>query len=253
MGPRGRELSPRWVVERRPTVVAVFPPPIKLSFTCKLCVTKFTFRNTFVQQLADGIVRLSFDQSRFRTPLDEYRPRSPIDLRRSPLPTSSSRPFAPYPRSRRDLGVELQGVKTKSQVSTPCYTAKQNSVVVDQDDDNSRKTPSLSKTDMEYQYEDQEPLVDHEIMALKKDFTPDLVALGKEFDSERNRVKREAYKANHTLEQKKEVLEKWQEFMKEISSNVLFFEYFENHFEWHKKSCVIPKTNWTKEDTKEVV
>ena len=41
--------------------------------------------------------------------------------------------------------------------------------------------------------------------------------------------------------------------MKEISSNVPFFEYFENHFEWHKKSCVVTKTNWTKEETKEVV
>ena len=36
----------------------------------------------------------------------------------------------------------------------------------------------------------------------------------------------------------------------EISSNVPFFEYFENHFEWHKNSCVITKTNWTTEDNK---
>ena len=41
--------------------------------------------------------------------------------------------------------------------------------------------------------------------------------------------------------------------MKEISNNFPFFEYFENHFEWHKKSCVVTKTNWTKEETKEVV
>ena len=36
----------------------------------------------FVQQLADGTVRLSFDQSRFRSPLeyDEPRPRSSLDL-----------------------------------------------------------------------------------------------------------------------------------------------------------------------------
>ena len=40
--------------------------------------------------------------------------------------------------------------------------------------------------------------------------------------------------------------------MKEISSNVPFFEYFKNHFEWHKKSCVITKTNWTIEDNKGV-
>ena len=80
-----------------------------------------------------------------------------------------------------------------------------------------------------------------------------MTLLGKEFDLERNRVKREAYRANHTREQKQEFLVKWKEFMKEISSNVPFFEYFENHFEWHKKNCVVTKTNWTKEDTKEVV
>ena len=91
------------------------------------------------------------------------------------------------------------------------------------------------------------------LMVIKKEFTPDLKALGKEFDLEKNRVKREAYRANHTLEQKKEVLAKWKEFMKEISNNVPFFEYFKNHFEWHKKSCVVTKTNWMKEETKEVV
>ena len=39
-----------------------------------------------VQQLADGTVRLSFDQSRFRSPLeyDESRPRSPINLYQEP-------------------------------------------------------------------------------------------------------------------------------------------------------------------------
>ena len=102
--------------------------------------------------------------------------------------------------------------------------------------------------------EDEPPVDPYKgLMVIKKEFTPDLKALGKEFDLEKNRVKREAYKANHTLEQKKEVLAKWKEFMKEISSNVPFFEYFENHFEWHKKSCVITKTNWMKEETKEVV
>ena len=90
-------------------------------------------------------------------------------------------------------------------------------------------------------------------MTIKKEFTPDMAALGKEFDLEKNRVKREAYRANHTREQKQEVLAKWKEFMKETSSNVSFLEYFENHFEWHKKNCVITKTNWTKEDTKGVV
>ena len=220
----------------------------------------------FVQQLANGTVRLSFDQSRFRSPVnlhfDDPRLRSLTDLHqphRQPTillrdrPTSqcsSSRSLAPFPKSKRDLGLKLQGVKTQSQVSTLCYTTKQDSVV-DQEDNNSHKTPSPTHTDME---EPRPPVDPYKgLMVIKKEFTPNLVALGREFDLEKNKVKREAYKANHTLEQKKEVLGKWKEFMKEISNNVPFFEYFENHFEWHKKSCVVTKTNWTKEETKEIV
>ena len=45
----------------------------------------------FVQQLANGMVRLSFDQSRYRTPLEyvELRPRSSIDLHQDPRSRSS--------------------------------------------------------------------------------------------------------------------------------------------------------------------
>ena len=79
---------------------------------------------------------------------------------------------------------------------------------------------------------------------LTKEFIPDMDALEKEFNSEENRVKREAYRANHTKEQKIEVLEKWKLFMKEVRADYPFFEYFEKHFIWHKKSCVISKTSW---------
>ena len=85
-------------------------------------------------------------------------------------------------------------------------------------------------------------------MVLKKYFTPNLTALGRNLILKKNRFKREAYRANHTKEQKVKVFEKWQEFMKEISSNVPFIEYFENHFDLHKKSYVITKINWTKKN-----
>ena len=82
----------------------------------------------FVQQLPDGTIRLRFDQSRYRTPLeyDEPRPRSLVDLYQEPRsrsidlrqpfrqPTihlrdrpasqcSLSRTRALFPTSRRDL------------------------------------------------------------------------------------------------------------------------------------------------------
>ena len=102
----------------------------------------------------------------------------------------------------KDLGLELQGVQTKSYVSTPCYTARQESVV-DQKDNNSKKTLSPSHSDLEAHEEpkDESPIDPYKgLMTIKKEFTPDMVALGKEFDLEKNRVKREAYRANHTRE-----------------------------------------------------
>ena len=54
----------------------------------------------------------------------------------------------------------------------------------------------------------EETEIDCQLMVIRKEFTLDLVALGKEFDLEKNKIKREAYRANHTKEQKKEVLEK---------------------------------------------
>ena len=140
-------------------------------------------------------VVLSFDQSRFRTPLeyDEPRSRSSVDLRqpfrqptillrdRPASQCSSSRNLVPFPRSRRDLGPELQGVRTQSQVSTPCYTTKQDSVA-DQEEDStsqdSQKPPSPSGTDMRDPFQP-ETEIDHQLMVIRKDFTPDMDALGK--------------------------------------------------------------------------
>ena len=89
----------------------------------------------------------------------------------------------------------------------------------------------------------QEPEYDYQLMMLTKEFIPDMDALEKDFNSEKNRVKREAYRVNHTRDQKLEVLEKWKLFMKEVKADYPFFEYFEKHFNWHKKNCVISKTN----------
>ena len=115
---------------------------------------------------------------------------------------SSSRNLAPFPRSRRDLGPEFQGVKTHSQVSTPCYIAKQDSVANQEDDStsqDSQKPPSPSRTDMRNPFQP-ETETDYQLLVLRKEFTLDMDALTKEFNSERNRVKREAYRANHTSE-----------------------------------------------------
>ena len=84
--------------------------------------------------------------------------------------------------SRRDLGVQLQGVRANSQLSTPCYTAKEDSIV-DEQDDLEQSPPSPSITDME-QPPDQEPL---NTMVLTKEFVPNLEELGKDFNSEEDR------------------------------------------------------------------
>ena len=96
----------------------------------------------FVQQLTDGTVRLSFDQSRFRFPLDLHQPRmhSPIFLKDRSVYQCSS--FRPLPHTK-NLDLELQGVKTRSQISTPCYIARQESVA-DEDENHSQSSPTQS-------------------------------------------------------------------------------------------------------------
>ena len=131
--------------------------------------------------------------------------------------------------SRRDLGVQLQGVRANSQLSTPCYTAKEDSIV-DEQDDREQSPPSPSITDME-QHPDQEPL---NIMVLTKEFDPDLEELGKDFTSEENKAKRAAYKANYTREQKQKVYDAWVLFMRDLSRNVPFFIYFKRYYGQHK-------------------
>ena len=88
---------------------------------------------------------------------------------------------------------------------------------------------------------DQEPL---NIMVLPKEFDPDLEELGKDFNSEENKAKRAAYKANYTKEQKQKVYDAWVLFIREISRNVPFFIYFERYYGQHKQFCASTKT-WT--------
>ena len=67
-----------------------------------------------------------------------------------------------------------------------------------------KRTPSPSHSDLEapVEPEDESPVNPYKgLMTIKKEFTPDMALLGKEFDLDRNRVKRESYKANHTREQ----------------------------------------------------
>ena len=80
------------------------------------------------------------------------------------------------------------------------------------------------------------------IMVLTKEFSPNLEELGKEFSSEENRTKREAYKANYTRDQKEKVFDAWTAFMREISRNVPFFIYFERYFGQHKQFCASTQT-----------
>ena len=224
----------------------------------------------FVQQLADGTVRLSFDRSRLSTPLD-YEYRQPLDISqfrspinrltfdrsrpstpcRQPLETyqfgsptqpinqpsqqTSTRPKGtPFPTSRRDLGVQLQGVRANSQLNTPRYTAKEDSIV-DKQDGREQSPPSPPITDVE-RPPDQEPL---NVMVLPKEFDPYLEDLGKDFNSEENKAKRTAYKANYTRDQKQKVYDAWVLFMREISRNVPFFIYFEKYYGQHKQFNLI--------------
>ena len=151
-----------------------------------------------VQQLADETVRLSFDQSRFRSPIEyESSPRSSLDLHQDTYQEPRSRsidlrqPFrqsaillrdrpasqcssSRMRTSRGNLGAQFQGVKDHSQVSTPCYTARQDSGADQEEDSNSQdslKPPSLLGSDFRNPIQ-QESKYDHQLPGVDKRVHP---------------------------------------------------------------------------------
>ena len=110
-------------------------------------------------------------------PQDTYQePRSrSVDLRqpfRQPPILLRDRPASQCSSSRtrptRNLA-EFQGVKDHSQVSTPCYTARKDSVADQEEDSNSQEPPSPSGSDFRNPIQ-QESEYDHQLLVLTKEF-----------------------------------------------------------------------------------
>ena len=72
---------------------------------------------------------------------------------------------------------------------------KQDSIVDEEENQSSHSQFSPTPID----FKQTEALIGHQLNVMKNEFVPNLKALGDEFESERNRVKRETYKVSHTL------------------------------------------------------
>ena len=72
--------------------------------------------------------------------------------------------------------------------------------------------------------------------------------LNSEFDSEKNKEKRDKHSKSHTKEEKKEIFDKQKTIMQDLRMNIHFFYFVENYYPKLKNLNVLTTTKWTKPD-----
>jgi hypothetical protein len=66
--------------------------------------------------------------------------------------------------------------------------------------------------------------------------------LNSEFDSEKNKEKRDKHSKSHTKEEKKEIFDKWKTIMQDLRMNIHFFYFVENYYPKFKNLNVLTTT-----------
>ena len=72
--------------------------------------------------------------------------------------------------------------------------------------------------------------------------------LNSEFDSEKNKDKRDKHSKSHTKEEKKYIFNKWKTVMQDLRMNIHFFDFVDNYYPKFKNLNVLTTSKWTKPD-----
>ena len=88
--------------------------------------------------------------------------------------------------------------------------------------------------------------VDNQLNVIKKPFKINWDMLNSEFDSEKNKGKREKHRKTHNKEGKKLIFDKWKSVMQDLRMNIHFFDFIDNYYSELKELNVL--TKWTKEN-----
>jgi hypothetical protein len=85
--------------------------------------------------------------------------------------------------------------------------------------------------------------IDNQLNVIKKPFEINWDMLNSEFDSEKNKGKREKHRKTHNKEEKKLIFDKWKSVMQDLRMNIHFFDFVDNYY-----SELNVLTKWTKEN-----
>ena len=200
--------------EMPPTI----PKPINIAETDDL---------ESVTQYHDGTVKIRFDHSKPRIP-----PMIKYTNSRHSFSSSSS-------ASKRDQDLEKEKdiekylnelnlnkqkekdiKKENSQVNSAYYTVD-NEPNKNIESDNESLNPTPSNMDGE---------IDNQLNVIKKPFEINWNMLNSEFDSEKNKEKRDKHSKTHTKEEKKYIFNKWKTLMQDLRMNIHFFDFVDNYY-----------------------
>ena len=88
--------------------------------------------------------------------------------------------------------------------------------------------------------------IDNQLNVIKKPFEINWNMLNSEFDSKKNKDKRDKHSKSHTKEEKKRIFDKWKTVMHDLRMNIHFFDFVDNYYPKLKNLNVL--TTWTKPD-----
>jgi hypothetical protein len=88
--------------------------------------------------------------------------------------------------------------------------------------------------------------IDNQLNVIKKPFEINWEMLNSEFDSEKNKGRREKHRKTYNKKEKKIIFDKWKTVMQDLRINIHFFDFVDNYYSELKELNVL--TKWTKEN-----
>ena len=136
--------------------------------------------------------------------------------------------------------IKQKGVKEEtSQVNSAYYMVdNEENKNVESDNDSLEPTPS----DMFGEE------TDNQLNVIKKPFEINWDMLNSEFDSEKNKGRREKHRKAHDKEEKKLIFDKQKSIMQDLRMNIHFFDFVDKYYLELKELNVITTSKWTKYD-----
>jgi hypothetical protein len=208
-------------------------PPINISETNNL---------NSVEQYLDGAVKIRFDHSKPRIPPMIKYNKSRHSFSGSSSVSKREREINEHLRQLnldKQKDIKQKGVKEENtQVNSAYYLVdNQPNKNTEPDNESLNRTPS-----------DMDGEIDNQLNVIKKPFEINWNMLNLEFDSEKNKGRREKHHKTYNKKEKKIMFDKWKSVMQDLRMNIYFFDFVDNYYSELKELNVLTTSKWTKPD-----